>query len=266
MASVTQRGAISFGLVHIPIGLYTATRDNSISFNQLHKDTHERIHYKKVTDSGLEATPEDIVKGYEIEKDKYIILTDDEIEATRSEQDKSITIIMFVPFDGIDSIFFEKAYYAVPENGGEKAFELLRKAMLEQNKIAIGKTVLRTQETLMALIPTHNGILAETLFFADEIKPIPKAYTQADVNSDELKMAQALIDGMTGEFDPAEYKDSSQERLREIIMKKQAGESISEPHPAGDNIINLMDMLKASVDQAKADKPKSTRKRKTKAQ
>lgn len=262
MASVTQRAAISFGLVHVPISLYTATRDNSISFHQLHKDTHERIHYKKVTDSGLEAKSEDIVKGYEIEKDKYIVLSDDEIESTRSEKEKNIQIIMFISREELDSIYLEKSYYAIPEAGGERAFELLRTAMLETDKIAIGKTVLRTQETLMSLMPTHNGILAETLFFADEIKPIPKAYSQASTSAEELNMAKTLIEGMVGEFDPTKYKDESQERLRNIIMKKQAKETVSEPQHEGENIINLMDQLKASVEKAAPAKKKAPRKKK----
>ena len=172
MASVSHKGAISFGLVHIPVSFYTATREQKISYNQLHRDTHQRIRYKKVLDDGMEVKQEDIVRGYEIEKGKYVIMEDDDFEAIKTPLDKSIQILHFADIEEVDPIYFEKAFYVVPDGGGEQAFELLRTAMLQENKIAIARTVIRISETLVALVPGKNGILAETLFYAEEIQPI----------------------------------------------------------------------------------------------
>ena len=253
MASVSHKGAISFGLVHIPIALYTATHEGGVSFNQLHRETHERIHYKKVTDSGEEVKPEDIVRGYEYEKGKYVILTDDEIESMKTEKEKTIQILLFSNRDDIDTIYYEKAYYAIPD-GSDRAFELLRRAMLDAGKVAIASTVMGTKETLMALIPTRNGFLAETMFYADEIKPIPKAYTQTEPEQSELEVAKMVIDTMTKPFEPENYRDEYQVRLQEAIARKINGETVTVPEKLHDNnVINLMDALKASLEAQKRE-------------
>lgn len=253
MASVSHKGAISFGLVHIPVALYTATREGGISFNQLHRETHERIHYKKVTDSGEEVKPEDIVKGYEYEKGKYVVLTDEEIESMKTEQDKTIKILLFSDRDDIDTIYYEKAYYAIPD-GSDKAFELLRRAMLDAGKIAIASTVMGTKETLMALVPTRSGILAETMFYADEIKPMPKAYTQSEPEQSEMEVAKMLIDTMTKPFEAGNYRDEYQARLQEAIARKINGDTVTVPEkPHDNNVINLMDALKASLEAQKRE-------------
>ena len=173
--AVSHRGAISFGLVHIPVGLYTATQDNDIHFNQLCKDDHSRVRYKKVCAScGKEVKNTDIVKGFEYDDGKYVVVTDEDFEKIKTEKDKSIQIMQFADLSTIRPIYYDKTYHALPETGGEKAFELLRRAMHDEQKVAVAKTVMGNKETLLALIPTDDGILIETMFFADEIKDKPK--------------------------------------------------------------------------------------------
>ena len=263
--AVSHKGAISFGLVHIPISLYTATQDNDISFNQLHKDDHSRVRYKKVCGHcGKEVTTKDIIKGFEYENDQYVIMTDDDFEKIKTEKDKTIQILHFANLNQISPIYYDKTYHAVPEMGGEKAFELLRSAMMSEQKIAIGKTVMGTQETLLAIIPREDGILIEKMFYQDEIKDLPKTYTKTEVNEAEFNMAKTLIASMDKPFDPALYKDEYQDRLKEVIGQKISGKEVvaaSSEQPKS-NIISLMDALKASIDQnnSKIEKPKRNRK------
>ena len=156
--AVSHRGAISFGMVHIPVGLYTATQDNDIHFNQLCKEDGSRVRYKKVCDRcGKEIGAGDIVRGFEYEKGKYVTLTDDDFEKAKSEKDKTIHILHFTDLQNIRPIYYDKTYHAVPEQGGDKAFELLRRAMKEENKVAVAKTVMGTKEKLLALIRERIG-------------------------------------------------------------------------------------------------------------
>jgi len=257
--------AISFGLVHIPISLHTATTDADIRFNQLHKDTKERIRYKKTCPNcGGEVKAEDIVKGFEYEKDKYVIVTEDDFEKIKTEKDRTIQILHFTDLNQIDPVYYDKTYHAIPELGGEKAFELLRRAMLDENKIAIAKTVLGTKETLLALIPRDEGILAETMFYEDEIKELPKSYSKQPAGETELSMAKTLISSMIKPFDPTMHRDEYQARLKDLITQKIAGKETvtAESEPQG-NVIDLMEALKKSVEgMAAASEPKKSRSRK----
>lgn len=264
--AVSHKGAISFGLVHIPVSLYTATQDNDIHFNQLHKEDNSRIRYKKVcAHCNKEVTNDDIIKGFEYDKDQYVIMTDEDFEKIKTEKDRSIQILHFTSLNQISPVYYDKTYHAVPNAGGEKAFELLRTAMMEEGKIAIGKTVMGNSETLMAIIPREDGIIIEKMFYEDEIKELPKTYTKTDVNPDELKMAKTLISSMDKPFDPDMYKDEYQERLKEVIERKIAGQEVvaaATTEEPLNNVINLMDALKKSVEQNKAEKKKTTRKTK----
>ncbi|MDD2494890.1 MAG: Ku protein [Tissierellia bacterium] len=265
--AAAHKGAISFGLVHIPISLYTATQDNDISFNQLHKDDSSRIRYKKVCGHcGKEVTTNDIVKGFEYEDDKYVIMTNDDFEKIKTEKDKTIQILHFANLSQISPIYYDKTYHAVPEAGGEKAFELLRTAMMQEQKIAIGKTVMGNKETLLAIIPREEGILVEKMFYADDIKDIPKTYLKTDVVEEELKMAKTLISSMDRPFDPSMYKDEYQVRLKKVIEEKIAGKEIvsASAEEPKNNIISLMDALKASIEQNNQVDEKSKRGRKPK--
>ena len=249
--AVSHRGAISFGMVHIPVGLYTATQDNDIHFNQLCKEDGSRVRYKKVcAHCGKEVGAEDIVKGFEYEKGKYVTMTDEDFEKAKTAKDRTIHILHFAELSGIRPIYFDKTYHAVPEQGGDKAFELLRRAMKEEGKVAIAKTVIGTKQKLMALIPTDSGILAETLFFADEVKEAPKEIQQPSVSDAELSMAKMLVNAMVQEFQPQEYKDEYQARLWEIIQQKIQGKEITvPPESAETTVIDIMEALKQSLER-----------------
>ena len=252
--AVSHRGAISFGMVHIPVGLYTATQDNDIHFNQLCKADGSRVKYKKVCAScGKEVGSKDIVKGFEYEPNKYVTLTDEDFEKAKSEKDKSIQILHFTDLQNVHPIYFDKTYHAIPEQGGDKAYELLRRAMLEEKKIAVAKTVLGTKEKLLALIPTEHGLLVETLFFADEIKDAPKEPANVQVADNELQMAKTLIGAMVKPFEPEQFKDEYREKLWEIINGKIQGKEIVVSDDTVEyNVINLMDALKQSLEEAGA--------------
>lgn len=251
-----RKSIITFGMVAIPISMLTATQDNDIHFNQLHKEDNSRIRYKKTcAHCGKEISTNDIVKGYEYDKDKYVVITDEEIEKIKTEKEKSIQILHFAQLNQISPVYYEKTYQAAPEPGGEKAFELLRAALMSEQKIAIGKTVIGTKDTLMAIIPREDGILISTMFYADEIKEMQKQYNKPEVSEQELNMAKTLISSMDTPFEPSKYKDEYQERLRELIEVKISGKEIvaSEAEGAA-KVIDLMEALKASVEKAKSDK------------
>jgi DNA end-binding protein Ku len=243
-------------MVAIPIAMYTATQDNDIHFKQLHKEDNSRIRYKKTcAHCGKEITSEDIVKGFEYDKDNYVVVTDEEIEKIKTEKEKSIQILHFAQLNQISPVYYDKTYQAAPEAGGEKAFELLRSALMAEQKIAIGKTVMGTKDTLMAIIPREDGVLISTMFYADDIRELQKPYTKSEVSEAELNMAKTLINSMDTPFDPAKYKDEYQAKLRALIETKISGKEVvaAEPESSG-RVIDLMEALKASVENAKKSK------------
>ena len=257
--AVIQKGAISFGLVYIPVSLYTATQDSDISFNQLHKADKSRIRYKKVcAHCGKEVEAKDIVRGFQYAKDEYVVITDEEIEAIKTEKDRTITIMSFAALDEISPVYYDKAYYVVPQKGGGKALELLRRAMLETKRAALGKTVFGNSEKLLVIIPREDGMLIQTLLFEADIKDVPVDYERPNVTEAELDMAEKLIRGMEEPFTPQKYKDEFQEKLKKLIADKIAGKAVTKPKEESPGlIIDLMEALKASVKstQKKAQKP-----------
>ena len=264
--AIAHKTVISFGLVAIPISMYTATQDNDIHFNQLHKDDNSRIKYKKTCGHcGKEVTTKDLIKGYEYDKDHYVVVTDDELEKIKTEKEKSIQIMHFAQLNQISPIFYDKTYQAIPEAGGDKAFELLRAALMSEQKIAIGKTVMGTKETLLAIIPREDGILISKMYYEDEIKDLPKSYNKPELSEAELTMANALINSMVTPFNPSEYKDEYQIKLRELLETKISGkEIVASKSDAPSNIINLMDALKASIDQNKVKENPAPKAKRTK--
>lgn len=255
--AVSHKGSISFGLVNIPVSLYTATQDNDIHFNQLCKDDLSRVRYKKVCAScGKEVGSGDIVKGFEYDKGKFVVVSDEDFEKIKSEKDRTIQILHFTDLTSIRPIYYDKTYHAVPNAGGEKAFELLRSVMLDEKKIAVGKTVMGQKETLLAIIPTKDGILIETMFFADEIKELPKEYAKPEVGEQERTMAKVLISAMVKDFEPELYHDEYQQRLRDLIASKISGkEVVAAKDEDQGKVIDLMEALKASIGQVKDEKP-----------
>lgn len=251
--AVANKSVISFGLVAIPIAMYTATQDNDIHFNQLHKEDNERIRYKKTCGHcGQEVTSDDIVKGYQYDKEHYVVITDDDLEKIKTEKEKSIQILHFAQLNQISPIYYDKTYQVTPEAGGEKAFELLRRALMSEQKIAIGKTVLGSKDTLMAIIPREDGMLISTMFYEDDIKDLPKNYNKPEPAEAEFTLAKTLINSMNVPFNPSEYKDEYQAKLKELIEAKIAGQDIVAAKQEGpDNVINLMDALKASIENSR---------------
>ena len=240
MAATSHKGGISFGLVYIPTALYAATKDDKISFNLLHRDCGSRIQQKRVCPScGREVANDELVKGYEYEKGKYVTFTDDDFEKIKTEKDKTIHILQFTNLESINPIYFEKSYYAIPDAGGEKAFELLRTAMLDERKVAIAKTVIGNAATS-----------SETLFYESEVKPLPKNYAKPAVVEAELDMAKAMISAMDKPFEIAAYHNEYIERQQAAIQQKIAGQEIvaAQPEQPG-NVVDLMSALAASVEQ-----------------
>lgn len=261
--AASHKGAISFGLVHIPVALHTATQDNDIHFNQLCREDGSRIKYKRVcSHCGKEVAGKDIVKGFEFAPGQYITMSDEDFEKAKTPKDKTIQILHFAELSSIRPIYYDKTYHAVPEAGGDKAYELLRRAMLDEQKVAIAKTVMGQSEKLLCLVPTQKGILAETLFFADEVKEIPKEPAHPDLAEAELTMAKTLVNSMTAEFEAEKYHDEYQIRLRRIIEDKIAGkEVVQAPAEKPDNVINIMEALQASLKQVEEDKAPPKKKR-----
>lgn len=257
---VSHKGAISLGLLYIPVGLYTTTRDNDVHFNQLCKDTKERVKYKKYCPScNKEVKSDEIIKGYEYDNDKYVIMTEEELEKIKTKKDKTIHIIQFVNLSEINQIFYERNYYTIPEAGAEKAFELLRTAMLNEKKVALAKTVIGTKQNLIVLYPTEEGIIAKTLFYQDEIVPVPKQIPSVELSDAELTMAKTLVNTMTGPFEPSKYKDEYQERLRDAIIKKIHGEDIvATDTSAPNNVIDLMEALQRTLNMSPEERMSGT--------
>lgn len=257
---VSHKGAISLGLLYIPVGLYTTTRDNDVKFNQLCKDTKERVKYKKYCPScNKEVKPEDIIKGYEYDADRYVTMTEEELEKIKTKKDKTIHIIQFVNLSEIDSIYYERNYYVLPEAGAEKALELLRNAMLKEQKAALSKTVIGTKENLIVLYPTEEGIIAKTLFYQDEIVAVPKQIPPVQLTDAEIAMAKTLIDTLTGPFDSSLYKDEYQERLHKAILQKIHGEDIvTTDTSAPNNVIDLMEALQKTLAMSQDQKLSGT--------
>lgn len=258
--ALSHKTAISVGLLYIPVGLYKTTRDTSVSFNQLCKDSHERIKYKKICPScNKEVKSEDIIKGYEYEKDKYVTFTNDELEKIKTKQDKTIHVEHFAKMSEKDTILFDKDYYLVPDVGAEKPYELLRQSLLSKKEVAIAKTVIGTTEHLLVLYPNKECITAKILFYLEEIQELPKSQVKVDMTKQELEMAKTLIESMTQKFDISAYHDEYQERLREAITTKINGnEIVSADNGTQNNIINLMEALQKSVELAKQPNHKGT--------
>lgn len=256
------KGAISFGLVTIPVAVYPATEEKSLKFNQLHDDDMGRIRYRRVCAvDGEEVDYEHIVKGYEVEKDRYVILTDEDLDAVPVESSRAIDIQQFVDLDEIDPILFKKSYYLVPDETGAKAYALLRKALSEEGKVGIAKVSFRDKEHLAALRFKGDVFVLETMYWPDEIRAAAFETLDSDsrVRGNEVEMAKQLIASLSQPWNPEEFKDEYREALIEIVEKKLAGEPIEAPAEAPPaKVVDLMEALKASVAAAKERTPASS--------
>ena len=253
------KGAISFGLVTIPVAVFPATEEKSLKFNQLHDEDHGRVRYKRVCETdGEEVTYEHIVKGYEYEKDHYVVLTDEDLDKVPLESSRAIDIVQFVDLEEIDPVLYKKSYYLVPDETGAKAYALLRKALSEENRVGIAKVSFRDKEHLAALRFKDNVFVLETMYWPDEIRAADFDTVKADekVRAQEVEMAKSLIDNLTEPWNPDAYRDEYRDALLEIVEKKIAGEEIEVvPEAAPARVVDLMDALKASVQAAKKKTP-----------
>ena len=256
MPRAMWKGAISFGLVTIPVSVYPATEEKSVKFNQLHEKDQGRIRYKRVCSVDGEEVPYDeIVKGYEYEKDHYVTMSDEDFDAVPVESSRAIDIHQFVELSEIDPMLYKKSYYLVPEETGAKAYTLLREAMAAESKVGIAKVSFRDKEHLAALRFVDDAFVLETMFWPDEIRDAEFEGVDVDakVRSQELEMAKQLIDNLTADWNPEEYRDEYREAMLEIVEKKIAGEEIEVvPQEAPAKVVDLMEALKASVAAAKS--------------
>ncbi|MGH2578648.1 MAG: Ku protein, partial [Actinomycetota bacterium] len=253
-----------FGLVSIPIRLFSATEEKDISFRQVHREDGGRIRYKRVCSvDGEEVDYSEIVKGYEYEKDHYVTLTDEELDSLPVATAKAIEIERFVEAEEIDPIYFQKSYYLVPEGTGVKAYHLLREAMADDGKVALAKVAFRDKEHLATLRLRDNVFVLETMYWPDEIR-VPKFDVldeSVELRPQEIRMAKSLIDSLTDVFQPEEFRDEYRVALEELVQKKVQGEEITYTEEAEPSkVVDLMEALKASVEAAKAGKPAPERK------
>ncbi len=261
-ARPTWSGTVSFALLSIPVKLYTATRSKDISFNQIEKSTGGRIKQKKVSaTTGEEVASEDILKGYDLGGDRYVIVEPEELEALSPKDrnnEKTIQILDFVAMTDIDPLYFEKGYYLAPDKGGARPYALLAKAMTESKKVAIAKVVLRQKEYLTAIRPLNGMLCMETMYFHDEVvspAEIDGLDTNIDIAEKELDMAKMLVEASSGEFEPEKYKDEYRERVLAMIEAKAAGTAFEMPvAEEAPKVVDLMAALEASLAAAKAKK------------
>jgi DNA end-binding protein Ku len=257
------KGNISFALVSIPISLFSATRRNELSFHYLHKKDMSPVSYKRFCDTeNVEVAWEEITRGYEYEKDRYVEITDEDLDKADVELTKTIAIQEFVQESEIDPVYFDKPYYLEPQKGGERAYALMRDALAQSRKVGIGKVVLKSREHLSAVKSVGDMLTLQTMRFSHEIVDagslnLPKA---TDVSKKEMDLANMLIDSMSDKFDPVKYKDDYYDKVLEIIQMKVAGVSPQAPAAKGPGpakVVDLMEILKQSLGETK--KGKSTR-------
>jgi DNA end-binding protein Ku len=252
------KGAISFGLVTIPVKLYSATEQKDVSFHQVRRSDGSRIRYKRVAQTDGEEVPYgEIAKGYELSNGETVVLTDEDFADLPLTTSKAIDVLQFVPLEQVDPIFFEKSYYLEPDKSGNKPYVLLRDALEESGKVAIVKVALRNREALGTLRVRDGVFVLETMLWPDEIRTPDFAFLDEDIDvrPQELAMAGSLIETLSGEFDPSQYKDSYREALQEVIEAKIAGHEVKQPEqaqPTSGTVVDLMAALRASVEAAKA--------------
>jgi DNA end-binding protein Ku len=252
------KGAISFGLVTIPVKLYSATEQKDVSFHQVRRSDGSRIRYKRVAEADGEEVPYgEIAKGYELANGETVVLTDEDFADLPLTTSRAIDVLQFVPLEQVDPIFFEKTYYIEPDKTGAKPYVLLRDALEESGKVALVKIALRNRESLGTLRVRDGVFVLETMLWPDEVRKPDFGFLDEDieVRPQELAMAGSLIDTLSGDFDPGQFTDSYREALQEVIEAKIAGHEVKQPEqaqPTAGTVVDLMAALRASVEAAKA--------------
>jgi DNA end-binding protein Ku len=271
-------GAISFGLVSIPVKLYLAASSEAPSFNLLHVRCGNRIRQQRFCPAcNTVVEREDLIRGYEVSKDQYIQVTDEELKALEGEASEEIEIAEFVPLEKVDPIYFERSYYLGPDRGGEKAYRLLADTMAQVGKVALAKFVLRGKENLVIVRSARNGLVLHTMYFADEVRNFDEIAKgeSAKISEAESQLAVRLIEELsTGDFEPDKYEDEYSQRVLDLVDKKAEGQKITlaKPQARRGQVIDLMAALKESLGKkapkqkkpavrAKSSEPEKVRKR-----
>ncbi len=257
-------GSISFGLVNVPVRLYSAIAETDLRFHLIHEPDGGRIGYQKTCkkENGASVPDDEIVKGYEFKKGEFVVLTDEDFDAAKTEGVKTIEISDFVPYDEIDPIYFEKTYFLGPQPDGEKPYALLRAAMEETGLAAIGKFVMRDRQHLGCLRVREGALTLEQMYFHDEVRPVDEiAPRKVRVPKAELELATALIERFESSFEPERYEDTYRDALLKVIRAKRKGKTVTAPEPeAEEEPADLMAALRASVEAATSSRRTTTRK------
>ena len=274
MARAIWKGSISFGLVNIPIALYPATRREELKFRLLRKADLSPVNYKRVAEKdGKEVPWDQIVKGYEYEKGKYVVLQEDDFQRVDLEATQTVDIQDFVDLEEIDPMFFYKPYYLEPQKGGDKAYALLRDALKDTNKVGVAKVVIKTRQYLAGVKPEDDALVLELMHFADELADPAKLHVprKLEVGKREMNMAKSLIGSMTSKWQPEKYKDDYRKALMDVIEEKveAGGKEIEEKPrkaPKPTKVIDLVSVLQKSLEQTGTKKTASTKSRRKQKQ
>jgi DNA end-binding protein Ku len=262
------KGAISFGLVNIPIKLFAATENKDIKMRYLHEKCHSPVQYEKICPLCEETVDsKEIVKGYEYEPGKFVVVEKEELDELAGVSDKSIEIIDFIKLEEIDPIFYNRSYFVGPGENGTKSFALLKKAMEDTGKIGLAKFTLRSKEHLAAVRVYKNGLVLETIFYPDEVRNVdhvPGLTDEVSLNEKEVEMAKQLIEQLTAPFEPEKYEDEYREAVLELINSKISGDEVKvAKEKPRTNVVDLMEALQASINESKgketADRGKKTK-------
>jgi DNA end-binding protein Ku len=270
MARAIWSGAISFGLVNVPVKLFSAVSRKTVRFHQIDSKSGQRIRQQRVNPEGEEVRYEDIVKGYEIGPERYVTIEPEELESLEPQKTRTIDIEAFVDLDQIDPMYYDHPYYLAPDKGAEKAYKLLVDGMAEANKVAIARVVIRSKENLVALRPRDGVLAMETMLFADEVIS-PDSLDELTVDGGgktskrELEMAKQLIESLSADFEPEQYRDEYRDRVLELIERKAAGETITieAPEEEPQKVPDLMAALEASIAAAKGPSSGDSKKKKS---
>jgi DNA end-binding protein Ku len=253
------RGHLTFGLVTIPVKLYTATDSKDIRFRLLHKSCLTPIQNKRYCPHHDQIVEwNDVVRGYEHEKGKFVSLTEEDLESVPLETAGTVSVTSFVTLEDINPLFYEKSYYLAPDEGGQKAFRLLHDTMTEVSRVAVGKVVIKEKEHLVSVRPHDGALVLSTLYYADEVRAvddIPELPVQAKIHPNEKKMAMQLIEGLSAEFAPTEYTDDYRKALEKVISAKIQGEPIEAPSRKPEKVVDLMEALRRSLQATGKEKP-----------
>jgi len=253
------KGAVSFGLVYVPVKMYAATEKKDVKFNYLHEKCRNPIQYRRYCPyCEEEVSLEELVRGYEYERGRYVILREEDFEALPGGEGHNIEILDFVRLEEIDPIYYDKAYYLAPAGGGEKVYELLKQAMEKSGRVAVARVAIRSKVSLAVLRVTGNVLSMSTMFYPDEVRDagaIEEMHYRVEVPEKELQMAVNLIDSLTAPFDPEKYVDRYRHALLELIRDRVAGQQVAEPARAeAARVVDLMEALKASIEKAERER------------